>query len=180
MFTTDRLLLCPYTEADLDDLLMLWNDPLVQRLATTGELAPRGPQFKKYLRTQMECATFGAIIRLKETGEFIGQIVVHVLERMNRDGTYGICLLPKFWNHGYGTEATMFMVEHSFRWIGLQRLSLSVFASNGRAIAAYEKAGFMMEGRKRASAWTNNRWEDVLFMGILRDEWIEKLSILYQ
>ncbi|KIK97068.1 hypothetical protein PAXRUDRAFT_32013 [Paxillus rubicundulus Ve08.2h10] len=180
MFTTDRLLLCHYTEADLDDLMMLWNDPLVQHLASSSELASRGPQLNKYLHTQMDRATFGAIIRLKETGEFVGQVMVHVPQRMNRDGTYCICLLPKFWNNGYGTEVTMFIVDYSFRWIGLQRLSLTVFAGNDRAIAVYEKAGFIMEGRKRAAVWTNNRWEDVLFMGILRDEWIERISILEQ
>ena len=40
--------------------------------------------------------------------------------------------------------------------------------------------GFVIEGRKRACVWSNNRWEDVLLMGILRDEWIEKISILDQ
>jgi hypothetical protein len=41
-------------------------------------------------------------------------------------------------------------------------------------------SGFVIEGRKRACVWLNNRWEDVLFMGILRDEWIERISILEQ
>jgi len=75
---------------------------------------------------------------------------------------------------------TAFVVDYAFRWIGLQRLSLSVFASNQRAVAVYEKAGFVIEGRKRACVWSNDRWEDVLFMGILRDEWIERISILDQ
>ncbi|KAF9236487.1 acyl-CoA N-acyltransferase [Melanogaster broomeanus] len=177
MFATDRLLICPYTEADIDDLLMLWSD---QRLAATTGLPPRGPQFRKTLSEQMVRATFAGVIKLKETHEFMGQILVHSPEQQNRDGTYGICLLPKFWNRGYGTEATLFMVDYSFRWIGLHRVSLSVFASNARAIAVYEKAGFVMEGRKRAAVWTNNQWEDVLSMGLLQDEWVEKLSILDQ
>lgn len=140
MFATARLLLCPYTEADLDDLMILWNDPRVQSLTTTGELAPRGPQFKKSLRAQMDSAVFAAIVRCRDTGEFMGQLVIHVPEPRHRDGTYGICLLPRFWNCGYGTEVTGFSVDHAFRWIGLQRLSLSVFASNERAITVYEKA----------------------------------------
>lgn len=139
MFATTRLLLCPYTEADLDDLMRLWNDPRVQSLLTTGEHAPRGPQFKKSLRTQMQSAVFGTIVRHRDTGEFMGQVVLHVPERRNRDGTYGVCLLPAFWNCGYGSEVTAFVVDYAFRWIGLQRLSLSVFASNERAVAVYEK-----------------------------------------
>ncbi|KIJ62728.1 hypothetical protein HYDPIDRAFT_41856 [Hydnomerulius pinastri MD-312] len=180
MFTTNRLLLCPYTDADLNDLMRLWNDPLVQRLATTDELGPRGPRFKNTIRNHMDRAMFSAIIRLKETNEFMGQMTVHVLEQKNRDGTYGICLLPKFWSYGFGTEATQYIVDYSFRWLGLQRMSLTVFANNDRAIAVYQKAGFVMEGRKRACVWANNRWEDTLFMGVLRDEWIVRLSILQQ
>ena len=140
MFATARLLLCPYTEADLDDLIALWSDPHIQSLTTTGGPTPHSPQFKKSLCAQMESAAFGAIVRHRDTGEFMGQLVLHVPERRHRDGTYGICLLPRFWNCGYGTEATTFVIDYTFRWIGLHRLSLSVFASNERAIAVYEKA----------------------------------------
>ncbi|KAF8440891.1 acyl-CoA N-acyltransferase, partial [Boletus edulis BED1] len=105
--------------------------------------------------------------RPRSTGELIGQVVLHAPERKNRDGTYGVCLLPAFWNHGYGSEVTALVVNYVFRWIGLQRLSLSVFASNERAVApTLWVRGFVIdiEGRKRASVWSNDRWEDVLFM----------------
>ncbi|OJA09327.1 hypothetical protein AZE42_05458 [Rhizopogon vesiculosus] len=171
MFTTERLILRPYVESDLDPLLCLWNDPLVQPLVTNESITLLGPKFKETLRAKIENATFGAIIVLKETGELVGQGSITVLEPKNRDGMLGICLLPQFWNNGYGTEATKFMIDHSFKWFGLNRLSLTVFANNARAIAVYEKLGFVMEGRKRQALWMDNRWEDVLSMGILREEW---------
>ncbi|KAG1749289.1 acyl-CoA N-acyltransferase [Suillus lakei] len=163
MLTTEHLILRSYVESDLDDLLRLWNDPLVQPFVTNDNVTLLGPKWRQ--------ATFGAIIALKETGEFMGQGLVSILEPKNRDGTFGICLLPKFWSNGYGTEATKFMIDYSFKWFGLNRLSLGVFANNARAIAVYEKLGFVMEGRKRQAVWMDNRWEDVLTMGILRDEW---------
>lgn len=171
MFTTERLILRSYVESDLDDLLRLWEDPLVQPLVTSDSVTLLGPKFKETIRAQIERATFGAIIALKETGEFMGQGAITVLEPKNRDGTFGICLLPKFWSNGYGTEATKFMVDHSFKWFNLNRMSLAVFGNNARAIAVYEKLGFIMEGRKRQAVWMDNRWEDLLTMGILRDEW---------
>lgn len=146
MFATARLLLCPYTEADLDDLLLLWNDPLVQPLISTASRTPHtdasGARLKMSVRAHMESAVFGAIIRHQATGAFMGQVVIHVpqAERGHRDGTYGICLSPRFWNCGYGTEVTTFVVDCAFRWIGLQRLSLSVLACNERAVAVYGKA----------------------------------------
>lgn len=171
MLATERLIFRSHVESDLDDILRLWNDPLVQPLITNSNVTLLGPKFKETIRAQMEQAIFGAIIVLKETGEFMGQALVSVPEPKNRDGTFGICLLPKFWNNGYGTEATKFIVDYSFNWFGLNRMSLGVFANNARAIAIYEKLGFVMEGRKRQAVWMDNRWEDSLSMGILRNEW---------
>ncbi|KAG1797764.1 acyl-CoA N-acyltransferase [Suillus plorans] len=171
MLTTERLILRSYVESDLDDIHRLWNDPLVQPFIMNDTVTLLGPKFKEKIRLVMDQANFGAVIALKETGEFVGQGVITVSEPKNRDGTFGICLLPKFWSNGYGTEATKFMIDFSFKWFGLNRMSLGVFANNPRAIAVYEKVGFVIEGRKRQAVWIDNHWQDFLTMGILRDEW---------
>jgi RimJ/RimL family protein N-acetyltransferase len=46
-----------------------------------------------------------------------------------------------------------------------------VLASNAPAIASYEKSGLVREGTLRRSAFVDGRREDVVVMGILRDEW---------
>ncbi|KIO05978.1 hypothetical protein M404DRAFT_139267 [Pisolithus tinctorius Marx 270] len=171
-FTTERLLLCPYTEADLDDLTSLCGNPLVWPLVLHDEVSPRSPKFRERLRLSMERAVFAAIIRLKSTGEFMGQAMVTVTDTKHfLEGSFAICLLPKFWNNGYGTEATHYMVDYSFRWFDLQRISLTVLSSNLRAIAVYQKIGFRIEGRKRRFWWMSGRWDDIFLMGILYEEW---------
>lgn len=87
----------------------------------------------------MEKSIMSAIITLKETGEFIGQCRIWVDEPKNQDGMFGIAILPQFWDQGYGTEATKFMVDYAFHWLGLHRVSLSVTGGNKRAISVYEK-----------------------------------------
>jgi RimJ/RimL family protein N-acetyltransferase len=52
----------------------------------------------------------------------------------------------------------------------LHRVWLTVLADNRRAIAAYEKVGFVAEGRLRDDAYFDGRYHDQLVMGILRDE----------
>ncbi|EIW81380.1 acyl-CoA N-acyltransferase, partial [Coniophora puteana RWD-64-598 SS2] len=165
-FQTDRLTLRAYTEADVDDLLRLWDDPLVQPLVSGEPLRPLGPAYKELLKKDMDDATFGTIITLTETGEFMGNGTVRVREPKNRDASIYIALLPRFWSKGYGTEATKFMVDHAFRWFGLHRVSLGVFGNNERAIAVYERLGFVMEGRKREALWMDNQWVDSLSMGV--------------
>jgi L-phenylalanine/L-methionine N-acetyltransferase len=51
--------------------------------------------------------------------------------------------------------------------IGVTRLELEVYADNARAIALYEKHGFVREGVNRAAVWRDNGFVDVLVMARL-------------
>jgi RimJ/RimL family protein N-acetyltransferase len=62
------------------------------------------------------------------------------------------------------------LVKHGFETLNLNRIYLQVFANNPRAIRAYEKAGFIHEGRKRQAEFRDGQYIDVLLMSILRDE----------
>jgi RimJ/RimL family protein N-acetyltransferase len=61
--------------------------------------------------------------------------------------------------------------RYAFEELNLHRLSLGVFAYNPRARRAYEKAGFVVEGRERGAILRDGQRADVIIMGILREEW---------
>ncbi len=62
-------------------------------------------------------------------------------------------------------------LRYAFQELNLERVTLGVFAYNTRAIRSYEKAGFRHEGRERRYIHRDGERADVLFMGILRQEW---------
>jgi RimJ/RimL family protein N-acetyltransferase len=76
------------------------------------------------------------------------------------------------WGRGLGTEATSLMLGHAFERLGLHRVGLSVFSYNLRAIRAYEKAGFRIEGRLREAIQRDGRYWDEIQMGVLAAEWL--------
>ena len=78
------------------------------------------------------------------------------------------------WNKGYGTDAMRLVLRFAFLELNLNRVSLSVFEYNPRAMRAYEKAGFRMEGRLRGTLHREGRRWDEIFMGVLRSEWMEQ------
>ena len=78
------------------------------------------------------------------------------------------------WGRGLGSEATELMVKHAFEGLLLHRVGLTVFSYNVRAIRAYEKAGFRVEGRLRDAIQRDGRYFDEVQMGILADEWLER------
>jgi RimJ/RimL family protein N-acetyltransferase len=79
----------------------------------------------------------------------------------------------EYWSKGYGTDSMHVLLRFAFTELNLQRVTLSVFEYNPRAIRSYEKAGFRHEGRMRKVLNKEGRRWDVLYMGILREEWLE-------
>ena len=54
---------------------------------------------------------------------------------------------------------------------GLHRVGLFVFEFNERAIRAYQRVGFVLEGRARQSIRRDGRWWDELQMSMLEADW---------
>ncbi len=65
------------------------------------------------------------------------------------------------------------MLRLGFEEFNLNRIELDVLASNHRAIRAYEKAGFVAEGRSREAIFRGGRFVDLLRYAILRWEWAQ-------
>jgi RimJ/RimL family protein N-acetyltransferase len=76
------------------------------------------------------------------------------------------------WSKGYGTDAMQVILRYGFQELNLRRIALDVFEYNPRAIRSYEKVGFVHEGRVREYLWREGRRWDLIYMGILREEWL--------
>lgn len=77
----------------------------------------------------------------------------------------------EYWGKGYGSDAVRLALQYAFVELNLRRVSLGLHAYNERALKAYEKAGFKMEGRTRGESIRDGVRVDTLWMGILREEW---------
>jgi RimJ/RimL family protein N-acetyltransferase len=110
-------------------------------------------------------------IRLVRGDRLIGYCQLLSIDRVHRSAELQIRIgEKKARGRGYGVEAVRQLVEFAFRDLGLHRVWLQVFATNARALKAYEKAGFTREGRMREGVFVDGRFVDVVAMGILADE----------
>ena len=107
----------------------------------------------------------------EEQWKLIGNLAFNEIDWRNRAAEFGIMIGDKkYWNRGYGTEAVLLLVNHGFNTLNLNRIFLRVFENNPRAIRAYEKAGFVHEGRLRQAEFRDGKYIDVLMMSRLKDE----------
>jgi RimJ/RimL family protein N-acetyltransferase len=94
------------------------------------------------------------------------------LNHANQSAEVGLLIGEKaLWDQGLGKDMLATLVAYGFDYLNLHRIYLRVFAQNQRAIHAYEQVGFVLEGRFRESEWRHGRWQDMLYMSILRHEW---------
>jgi len=105
------------------------------------------------------------------SGEPIGTCGLHDLNHLNGRATFGIAIGDKrYWNRGYGTEATRLTLDYAFNILPLRNVMLSVYSFNPRAQRAYEKAGFRVIGRRRGSVFLAGRQYDEILMDAISEE----------
>lgn len=139
--------------------------------AQAWSITKRKQWLEKELDDPERSYTFG--IRTLADDQLIGFVGLGGIQHTHGDTWVGIGIGDrKYWGKGYGSEAMRLILRYAFSELNLHRVSLGVFAYNTRAQRAYEKCGFQLEGViHQAFLREGQRW-DLLFMGILRAEWL--------
>jgi RimJ/RimL family protein N-acetyltransferase len=107
--------------------------------------------------------------------KMIGNCGVFGIDSIARLAELGIMIGEKGeWDKGYGTETMSLLLRHCFETLNLNRVFLQVYAENVRGKRAYEKAGFLEEGRLREAVYKRGKYDDVIVMSVLRSEWIAR------
>ncbi|MFL4471162.1 GNAT family N-acetyltransferase [Tateyamaria armeniaca] len=105
---------------------------------------------------------------IEANGALIGGIRLYGINYSDQRAQLAIGIIdPKALGKGLGTQAMQLLAAHAFDTMGLHRLGCRVLDFNARAIAAYEKVGFVVEGRERESALIAGEWHDDLILGLL-------------
>ena len=123
---------------------------------------------------ELSPASYFFSIRTLADDKLIGELGLDVVNWSGRDAFVGLGIgETEYWSKGYGTDVMNVLLRFAFTEINLRRVTLTVFEYNPRAIRSYEKAGFRHEGRNRRLLNREGQRWDELYMGILREEWME-------
>jgi len=112
----------------------------------------------------------------KESDRCVGHVALYDIDQHAGSAEFGIVLARRCWGKGFGRKATVTVIDWGLRQLNLHRICLNVLATNARAIHLYESMGFRQEGRLREAGFRDGRYEDVLVMGILQDEWLQQTN----
>jgi RimJ/RimL family protein N-acetyltransferase len=179
VFTGHLVRLSAFDPEEMSKAFTRWeHNSEYQRLLNSSARAPHSAKAElKWMEKEvgeLSPASYFFGIRTLEDDTLIGQLGLDVVNWPGRDAFVGLGIgETNYWSKGYGTDAMNALLRFAFIEINLRRVTLTVFEYNPRAIRSYEKAGFRHEGRKRQLLHREGKRWDELYMGILREEWME-------
>jgi RimJ/RimL family protein N-acetyltransferase len=145
---TARLILRPFTAADLDDLVELGSDPEVMRFINGGLPTAREeierevlPHFLSHAADSSGYGFWAA--EEQPTGTFLGwfHLRPHAGEGKQDEPELGYRLRRSAWNRGYATEGSRALVDLAFIDLGASRVYAETMAVNAASRRVMEKAG---------------------------------------
>ncbi|MDD3481197.1 MAG: GNAT family protein [Patescibacteria group bacterium] len=109
-------------------------------------------------------------------GECVGEVFLHHIDETDKRARIALGFFNQnFLGKGVGPQVIDLILEYSFNDLGLHRVDLRVLDYNKRAIRAYEKSGFTIEGIERESAFIRGKWHNDIIMSILEHEYKKAL-----
>ena len=114
---------------------------------------------------------FQFAIRLRESGQLIGDLGTHFIADDPRQVEIGFTVSPARQGQGYATEAVSGVLDHLLGTLQKHRVFASVDPRNEPSVALLKRVGMRQEAHFRKSLWFKGDWADDMVFGILGSEW---------
>ena len=167
-----HILLRPPVPSDKADRLRCGRDPEFRHMV--GGDTRINPPFaaEEANRWYSENASDPLCWVIEFQGRAVGGIRLHSLDTADRRARLAVGIFDAgCWGQGLGTEAVRGVLAYAFETLELHRVDLRVLTFNHRAIACYEKCGFVREGIEREGALIAGKWQSDVMMSILEQEY---------
>lgn len=170
MIQGDTIILRPVEKTDLERLVTWRNDPSISKyFFNVFPLSMAGQEnwFEDLLGREDK-----RLFIIDTTEKVpIGTVGLDNIDFKNQRAEFGSLLIqPSHQGKGFALDATMTLLRFAFDHLNLNRIYLQVFNWNKPAIKLYLRCGFQEEGLLRQSVYKDGRFQDILLMAVLRDE----------
>lgn len=171
---TERLVIAPLGEADVDELWDYWKLPETSRWTTALAESPQDLA-ERWLPRQSQM-----VVRLHD-GTTVGDLMLRIEdpwaqrevaeEVRGLHGELGWTLDPRHQGRGYATEMVRALMDLAFGALGLRRLEATCFAANEPSWHLMERLGMRRETHAVRDAFHRDHgWMDTLVYALLAEE----------
>jgi RimJ/RimL family protein N-acetyltransferase len=123
----------------------------------------------------VERAAEGTVVELAVSDPaddaFLGSMILHSFDWKHRRCEVGFWLVPAARGRGVGSRAVALAVSWAFDELDLLRVEMTTTPDNGAVFALARRLGFAQEGVLRRRNVERGARVDVVWFGVLREEW---------
>ncbi|GAB4572011.1 MAG: GNAT family protein [Anaerolineae bacterium] len=170
----ERLRLTAINEADIQTMLVWYNDAAFLQLYDSRPAVPRTLESLKAEIEDMQKSQrdFAFAIKLLDDDTCIGYAEIDGIQWQHGSAGLGMGFgSAEHRGKGFGTEAGKLVLRFAFEELNLHRLTATVFSYNAVSIHLCQKLGFVQEGVYREFLLRGGQRHDMLLFGLLRPEW---------
>jgi putative acetyltransferase len=128
---------------------------------------PNEAAWKERLMAVSQPGSRHIVLVAERAGRMLGNAGLHPTgdsPRRQHAMGLGVCVAGHAQGQGVGRALMLALLNLADQWANVQRIELTVFVDNARAIALYRSLGFEEEGRLRGYAFRDGAYADVLSM----------------
>lgn len=182
MYSGKLVRLREYRKSDIETVLKFFHDEEVIKNLSPGIPYPYTfeDEEKWFENNSALNDNYNFAIETIASNKYIGGCGINQIDWKNSWVIIGIVIGDKdYWSKGYGLDAMNVLVGFIFNQMNINKIKLNVFSFNERAIACYEKCGFIREGVLREELFRDGKYYDVIAMGMFRKDFsAKKISFL--
>lgn len=145
------------------------------------------PEFRKYFREHRELSMDQQIEWFEEVVMKDNRVRMFSICNMDREllGACGLCYIDwvnlnadfsiyigfndLYIDDNFAIDAAQLLIKYGFGELNLHRLWAEIYDFDEQKIAMFRQLGLELEGRHRETHWTDGKWCDSLFYGLLND-----------
>lgn len=136
---------------------------------------PTAAEVRARVEASAERAASGRSLRWTiadvESDEFLGSLLLHSFEWDHRRCEFGFWLVSDARRRGVGTHALGLAIDWVFDSLEFERIEIRTTPDNPAVEPLALRLGFVREGVLRARDVERGRRVDIVWSGLLRDEW---------
>ncbi|MGC1406649.1 MAG: GNAT family protein [Candidatus Dormiibacterota bacterium] len=178
---TERLLLRPFADRDLDDVLAFQSREDVTRYLywSPRDRVEVGEVLKGWMALPPMDADGQSLVlaaELQEANRVIGSLFLFLRSVEHRQGEIGFVFNPDYQGRGLATEGTIELLRLGFEGLNLHRLCGRCDARNQASAKLMERLGMRPEAHLIQNERVKGEWTDELVYAILAEEWWSRVG----
>lgn len=169
-----RIILRRFSYADIPDLLEFVAHPSIAE--EVQQMGTSETEIRDYIEMQNSFQpfelhkVFDLGIERRADHKLIG-IVTAITKQFHKvEIGYGLGIDHR--GQGYATEAARALIDYGFSELELHRVQAIASSGNPASYRVMERLGMIPEGRLREANMREGEWCDLLYYGILENEWL--------